>query len=181
MSLVALLKLAAFLALVSASAWTDARERRIPNRITVSGLAAGVLLASFLESGLPSQALLGAAAGLVTTFPLFALGAIGAGDAKLFTAIGAFLGPLAMVSAALYAGVLGGVLVLLVSIREGSIVMVLVGSRDLLVHTATLGRYGHRPTLLNATMPKIPYGVAIAGGAILGAFLPLLGPQVFFG
>ena len=50
--------------------------------------------------------------GLLIPFVLFALGMLGAGDAKLLAAIGAWVGPTGMVWVLLLTGVAGGVLAL---------------------------------------------------------------------
>jgi prepilin peptidase CpaA len=78
------------LALVSAAGLSDLRQRRIPNwlvaltlvvSLATHGLRAGV--GGLLESAA------GMAAGLVLLFPLFVIRAMGAGDVKSFSALGA--------------------------------------------------------------------------------------------
>ena len=174
MDAVATLKFVAFLALLAIAASWDIRERRIPNKVTVSGLLLALLLGVVVEGGLPGLALAGAGLALLVSFPLFALGAIGAGDAKFFTAIGAFLGPAALLPAALYGGLAGGVLALAGAVRRGVILPVLLGTKDLLINLLTLGRHGERLALDSPGIAKIPYGVAIAAGALASWFFPYL-------
>ena len=52
----------------------------------------------------------GAALGFVLTFPLYALGGFGGGDLKLVVALGAALGPLALLSTLFWMALCGGVL-----------------------------------------------------------------------
>src|SRR6266700_6068093 len=96
--------------LVSAAAWTDLRTRRIPNWITVSGAAVGLVL-HIQYGGAPGamQSLAGAALGLAIFLGLYAAGGMGAGDVKLFGAVGAFAGPQALGVVFVFTGLLGGI------------------------------------------------------------------------
>src|SRR5688572_29424834 len=81
------------LGLVAVAAWTDVRERRIPNWLTATVAAAGIAQ-SFSPFSLitPSQALVGLAVGFALPFLLYAVGGRGAGDVKLLAGIGAWMG-----------------------------------------------------------------------------------------
>lgn len=71
----------------------DLRERRIPNWLTMSLLAAGILLRGATEWG---EGLLSAAGGIGVGFGIFFvlwLAGGGAGDVKFMAAVGAWLGP----------------------------------------------------------------------------------------
>ncbi|HKN71257.1 MAG TPA: A24 family peptidase, partial [Terriglobales bacterium] len=72
----------------------DWRYRRIPNWLTVSGLAAGLAVNTILFRwpGLKA-ALLGTALGLGLLLPFVLVRSLGAGDWKLAGALGACLGP----------------------------------------------------------------------------------------
>ena len=79
---------------VCAAAVRDIRTRRIPNWLTVSGVVAGMALNAFLfETPGLLDALKGLGFALLIYFPLFAIRAVGAGDAKLMAAVGAIVGP----------------------------------------------------------------------------------------
>lgn len=72
--------------------YTDLTQKRIPNRLTFPAMAAGLVL-NFLLGGIP--AFLDGFMGIVVGFSffiLFALGALKAGDVKLYMAIGALGG-----------------------------------------------------------------------------------------
>jgi len=173
MSTLVTLKLLAMLAMLGTAAVTDLRERRIPNRVTLFGAGAAIALSAAETGGVPTASLLGMVVALVVTFPLFALGALGAGDAKLAAAVGAFLGLQGLLPAALFAGIAGGLLGLYWSIRRGVIIPVLLETGNRLVYIATLGRRGAKVTIQDPEARTIPYGVAIAAGAVLAWFFPL--------
>jgi prepilin peptidase CpaA len=105
------------LSLLAAAVWSDLRENRIPNWVSGGILLLGLALyvAQDGAAGIVS-ALSGAGIGLVLFLPLYARGAMGAGDVKLMAAAGAWLGPLGALfgcAASLVAGLLFAVVALL--------------------------------------------------------------------
>ena len=76
------------------AATTDLWKFKVYNALTLPALAGGVVVSACLggASGLGSS-LLGASAGFFVLAAFFALGGVGAGDVKLFAALGAWLGP----------------------------------------------------------------------------------------
>lgn len=107
---IALLPLASFL---GAAGWHDVRHHRIPNRLVATGtllaLAAHGLLpggSGFLSAPVGGLGLLMAGTGLLmgaaALLPLYALGAMGAGDIKLLAMLGACLGPNHILGAVLF-------------------------------------------------------------------------------
>jgi prepilin peptidase CpaA len=73
---------------------SDIRERRIPNWISVSLLATGLVFRTitFGWAGL-ADSLGGFATGFAILFVLYAIGGGGAGDVKFMAGVGAWLGP----------------------------------------------------------------------------------------
>ncbi len=173
MSVISALHFTALVLLLSVAVFTDLKERRIPNKLTGPGLLVGLVFAGILEGGFPTMGLLGAVLALVLSFPMVALGALGAGDAKLLIAVGAFVGPGGLVSVVLYAALAGGVLALASTIRRGTLILVLMNSLKLFVHMITLGRRGERLGLDTPGAHSVPYGVAIAAGALATWFAPI--------
>ena len=173
MSQLAILRLLALLVMLGLSVSSDLKERRIPNRVTGFGLLAGLVIGAFLEGGLPVEALSGAALALLLGFVIFALGGFGAGDAKLFAAVGAFVGPGGLFSVLAYAALTGGVLAMIYSIRRGAILGHVANLKNLILHWITMARAGHRTSLNRPESESIPYGVAIAAGAVLALIFPL--------
>ena len=99
---------AAFLGLAVA---TDVYENRIPNWLTLPGLALALVLAPALGgAGGLVAALLGAALGLAIGVGPYALGGMGAGDVKAMMVLGAWLGASSFASAAVFAVAAGAVL-----------------------------------------------------------------------
>ncbi|HEX7090456.1 MAG TPA: prepilin peptidase [Longimicrobiales bacterium] len=166
---------ALFLFLVAAAGWLDLRTGRIPNIVTLTGLAAALALRALLDPSLLGPGLAGAALGLGVSLPLFALGGLGGGDVKLLAAVGAFLGPGKLGTALLAAGLAGGAMALAVAVWRGALAATLAGTGNLLLRWLTLGRAGQRRTLGAPGAVTVPYGVAIAAGAVAGWILPPLG------
>jgi prepilin peptidase CpaA len=169
----ALSQLLVLLAMLAVAVVTDLRERRIPNIVTIPGLLAGLVIGAFIEGGIPAPALLGAFLAFVVTIPFHALGGLGAGDVKLFTAVGAFVGPGGLLPVLLYGGLAGGVLAIANATRRGAILGLLVNTKNLILHGITGGKAGHPIDLKESEAHSVPYGVAIAAGALLAWFFPL--------
>ncbi len=88
---------------------TDVRSRKIPNRLNLLFIASGLLYqgAAGGWEGL-LFALKGGAIGFAVLFVLYILGAVGAGDVKLFAGIGAWTGILFTAQTLLYSILFAG-------------------------------------------------------------------------
>ncbi len=108
------------LAFMLLAAGIDESSRRIPNWLTFPMLIAG-LTGSFLPGHLvsPGFAFLGLLAGFGLTFILFALDAMGGGDVKLLSALGAWVGPETVLAIFLLEAVIGMVIVLIQAMKQG--------------------------------------------------------------
>src|SRR4051794_34327889 len=94
MSTPQMLAILPMLLLLTWAAAVDLRSRRIPNWLTASLVATGLTQSTLIFGALsPIESLGGMLAGFALTFILFALGAMGGGDVKLFAGIGAWFGP----------------------------------------------------------------------------------------
>ncbi|MEZ5645216.1 MAG: prepilin peptidase [Burkholderiaceae bacterium] len=173
---------------LSLAVWTDIRQRRIPNELVLVLLAAGFLLnladtAASTQAGVFSDqpdalglglSLAGALTGLVLFLPMWLLRALGAGDVKLFAAVGAFAGPAATVNLALCVFAAGGVLALArLKLFPGK-ELVLHNMRALL-GTARVGTPGSGFDARTQTAWRMPYSAAIAGGVAAYAAWTLSG------
>jgi prepilin peptidase CpaA len=108
----------------------------------------------------------------VIWLPIYALGGMGAGDVKLMAAIGAWLGPVAGLLAALYAGVAGAVMAIGVAIAHRCVRQTYDNVSLLIAHWRVTGFAPHAQlTLESSTSPKLPYAVPILAGTVLSIWL----------
>ena len=159
-----------FVALVLAAAWSDIRRRRIPNLLTVSGLAAALGLRLLIGAGPAIEGLVGALLAFVVVLPFFVLGVMGGGDTKLLMMIGAFMGPRNFLWAAVLIAIIGGMMAVVDAGRRGALIPVLFNCGQIMKHWATFGRRGANRSIATTGAMTIPYGVAIAAGALLWWF-----------
>jgi prepilin peptidase CpaA len=141
----------------------DWRYRRIPNWLTVSGLAAGVAANTILYRwpGLKA-ALLGTALGLGLLLPFVLVRSLGAGDWKLAGALGACLGPRQLLSVLMGTIVVAGIMALAMVIWKGRLKQTLLNIAHLLAAFVSLRMPGSAVSLDNPQSTKIPFGVAMA-------------------
>ena len=97
----------------------DIKSYKISNKITIPFIAAGIILNTVLE-GLPGlcDSLLGIATPFILLFILFALKMLGAGDIKLFCAIGSIMGVNFILYNLIYSFLLGGLIALIFMIAR---------------------------------------------------------------
>ena len=169
---------ALLLLLVAASGFFDLKERKIPNKITFTGILIGILF-NIITGGWTGllQSLLGMFAGLAIFFLPFVMGGMGAGDVKLMGAIGALMGWEFSVMTALYSAIVGGVMVLIHLLYTGKLRETLKKMLYSLINLLLqfVSRLGYNETVYKKFSKNgndykkvyIPYGVAIAGGAVL--------------
>lgn len=156
------------------AAWTDWRSFRIPNWLTVSGMAWGLAYNSvFADSALSGFAhgLLGLVTGLALLLPLYALRVMGAGDVKLMAMVGAFLGAFATFKAVLLVGIFGGLAVLLFALSQRATRQLASNVKNMAESMVIPGMPVWRPELAGTSVGKLPYGVSISAGTL--AFLVL--------
>ncbi|MGC1869941.1 MAG: A24 family peptidase [Acidobacteriaceae bacterium] len=150
----------------SAGAISDARSRRIPNLLTGSSIAFGLLL--HLDTGGWRQMGMAAVAGLAGAavfFIFFVVGAMGAGDVKLMAAISVIAGFGHLSELFLAIAFTGGVFALVLAISHGRLKATLVNVASLIHHHAASGALPHPDLNLdNPQALRLPYGVPIAAG-----------------
>ncbi len=122
----------------------DARHHRLPNWLTLGGLSVGAVYAlacgTSLLGGHAVHALLAAVIGFAALFPAYLAGWMGAGDVKLFAAMGMLGGSKVMLPALLAGGLIAGLgALMLMALHQGHVP-------------------GKRP---------VPFGVGLAVGFVL--------------
>lgn len=156
-----------------AAAITDLTTRRVPNVLTFGTALAAIGYAGATQgvSGVGTS-VAGWAVGCALFLPWFLLGGMGAGDVKLLAGLGAWLGPGLAVWAALYAGLVGGPMALVVAGANGYLKQTFSNLWGLLMFWRVAG-IQPLPTLTlrTAQSPRLPYAVPIAVGAGLALWL----------
>jgi prepilin peptidase CpaA len=163
----------ALAALVVTAAVTDLVSRRIPNWLASAGLAAGLGMNVYLDgwSGF-SHSMLGMllGAGLFIGFHL--TGGMGAGDVKLFAAVGAIVGPQSLLVIFVLTGIFGGIAALALLVVRGRLGD---GLRRTLGLTAQMARSNwvevkRRSDRRAAGALALPYGAVVATGSLVFLF-----------
>ena len=151
------LTLAALAAMLAAATAHDIRSRRIPNAVVALGMLAGAAVAMMPFGIGIDRAAEGIVVGLLAFMPLHLLRVMGAGDVKLMSAVGAFVGWPGAIVIAVYALAAGGLISLVVAIA----------SRD---KWRAFAGVPSRPNRL-----RVPFAAAIAAGAAAHIFIAGLG------
>ena len=145
---------------------SDLRWRKIPNWLTGPSVLVGLGLHTFINqwTGLVFS-LEGAVLGLGLFLVIYLLGWMGAGDVKLYAAVGSYLGPAQTMSAAIIVALVGGLLALVIlGFHQGwrrigwqlwSCVQAMVLTRSVQFLTP-----------VQSATPKMPYAVPIGLGTI---------------
>ncbi len=154
------------------AALSDVRERRIPNWISVSGLFLALAVRALPGGPELMPGLTGFGLAALCTVPMFAFGVMGGGDTKLLMAVGGFLGPVGFLAAFLYAALVGGVMAFWNAHRTDSLRALVQRTIAFVITTASLGRRGIAASVSAPGAVTIPYGVAIALGAVAAQYLP---------
>jgi prepilin peptidase CpaA len=150
----------------------DYRSHRIPNELVLCGALFAVVYTTVVPPVFGATVLFplsGLLVGLLLFLPLYLLRAMGAGDVKLLAMVGAFLGPLQTLYAALAIMIVGGALALVWALARGRMLQVL-NNLGTLFHfhplVAAAGATSAGRIAPAASAGKMPYGVAIAIGTI---------------
>lgn len=150
----------------AASAFVDLRCRRVPNAMTGAIAATGIAFALLHATDVSvAAALAGMAIGLLLLLPGHLIGATGAGDVKLFAALGTLLGPVGIGVAFVYTAVAGGLLAVLVAVMRRRLRLTVGQTAALLRTPGAAAAEIEAPSNDN----RFAYAPAIAIGALLAA------------
>lgn len=164
--------------LVLAASVYDLRYRQIPNWLTAAGLMAGFGFQAIFRgwTGL-RQAALGSALAFGIYLILFALRALGGGDLKLMTAIGAIVGPLNWLVIFVTSSIINLVLVILFVLRHGTLLKTVMNVLFLLGQLLRLRAPYRQNPELDVSHPiavTLPHAIPIALGCLLFLLLTRL-------
>ena len=149
----------------------DVRYRRIPNLVVVAALVAGLCInTSFL--GLPGTiaSLKGLGLAFLPMFLMHIFGAMGAGDVKLFAAVGAVVGVALVPMTFVVVVMLGAALAVYSMLRSGTVFSTLHGVLRIFVGVLPgweMPRFAMPPDRSHT----IPYGVAIMLGSVISTLV----------
>ena len=161
------------IAVALAACVTDLRARRIPNVLTFGAAALALVYHGTASGGAGLLwSLAGWLVGLALFFLPFALGGMGGGDIKLLAALGAWFGPSDVVWLALYTGVAGGLMAIVVALVRGYLPTALRNVGLLLTHWRVAGiRPLPELTIEHSAAPKLAYAIPIFIGTTVTIWL----------
>jgi prepilin peptidase CpaA len=161
------------LLLLAAAAISDYRTFRIPNLITLGG----ILFALVYNTVVPPEMHAGwtwAPAGMLLGFgamlPMYAIGAMGAGDVKLMAMVGAFLGVSGTACALLFCVVTGGVAALAFALHKRVMARMLANVGGVMRGMLWSAVASGAPRLQAGcaqSVGKLAYGISIAVGTTI--------------
>jgi prepilin peptidase CpaA len=156
--------------MIAAACASDVRSRRIPNKLVavlaVAGLLYSMTAPPVWRGGL--LALAGLFIGFAIWVPFYAMGILGAGDVKLFAAAAAWLRPVGTLEAAAIAAIAGAVLSVIWLFAERG---ARGAGRAIWIAYVQPLSLANRPSV-ERTRRRFPYGVALAIGLLVAAWLP---------
>lgn len=158
--------------LLSVATAIDVRSRRIPNWLTLLGCVAGLVLAA-LTGG--TAGLFESGKGLLLAFaiglPFWLLGWMGAGDVKLVSAVGAFVGGGLVVQTVLAIGVAGAFLAVAALLWRGVLGRTVERLKMSLGLTVASRQWTYMAPDARESDVRLPYAVAISAGTLAAILL----------
>jgi prepilin peptidase CpaA len=164
---------AVLLALLLIAAVTDYRTFRIPNWLTGGGLVFALVYTAIVPPAHNASwwwSLAGAALGFAVTIPMYVLRTMGAGDVKLMTMVGAFLGFTGTLYAMVFSFVTAGIAAIAFAVSKGVFVRMLANVRRIMNGMAWSAIGGIAPTARieeTESVGKLAYGISIAVGTTI--------------
>ena len=159
----------------------DIKERRIPNWVILIGLIGGLVLSALQDGMQLIFSVVSFFVGIVALLIPFAFGWMGAGDVKLFAAIGALLGYSRLPRVFFYSCLVAGCIALL-ALALGYAQQVSFKNfwTDCKFIFLT-GRTGLPKTMrLSSSAYSVPWGVAIGAGTIMAYYIDSTGTWAGF-
>jgi prepilin peptidase CpaA len=166
-----IMKLVLLMPLAVIVIYYDVRYRRIPNLVVVAALVAGLCInTSFLGLAGTIASLKGLGLAFLPMFLMHIFGAMGAGDVKLFAAVGAVVGVALVPMTFVVVVMLGAALAVYSMLRSGTVFSTLHGVLRIFVGILPgweMPRFAMPPDRSHT----IPYGVAIMLGSVISTLV----------
>ena len=156
-----------FIPMAIAITYQDIRYRRIPNKLVLATLIGGLAINTMFAGwkGLLAS-VLGAAIAFTLMFALHVFGTMGAGDVKLFAAIGAVLGSSLILPTVLVVALTGGVLAIFKMIYSRRVTTTMFGVCKFF-YGLLPGQRVPRFEVPEDRTYTLPYGLAICSGSLI--------------
>jgi prepilin peptidase CpaA len=153
--------------MLAVAVYLELKERRIPNWLTLSGMALGLLIGYLNGTAALWMSLGGLAIGFGFLFIFYVFGGVGGGDVKLMGAAGTLMGVKLIQPALVYTAFIGAFLaVILVVWRKDFWARIARGIQQL-----AFWRKDGKTQMAPSTPVTVPYGLAIAIGCLLALFM----------
>lgn len=151
-------------------AYTDIKQRKLPNTLTLGAYLAALLVFLLMQRSLLgasiSSALLAWSVAIVLTLPAYAVGWLAAGDVKMLSALGLMTSLKFMLLSYAIAGIMAGFIVL----------YSVLGPRYLLYLNLQLGKLGWQLPLTTTRQDgALPFGALLAIGGLAMLALHTMG------
>lgn len=156
-----------FTLLILSITW-DVKTHRIPNQVILVGMFTGFIFSFFSTAVSPLNSIEGAIFGLMVFMPFYLLRILGAGDVKLLSAVGFFVGFPGVLFVALFSGLGGGVLSIVYALRHHEFMQMWKNTiRSVSTLLFQIESRDHSSQWVMAERPKrLPYALAIAFGTL---------------
>ena len=166
------------LALTSLAVFFDISFRKIPNWLTLFGLAGGLILNALEGLDHLYGSLLGFSLGIGLFFLPFAAGWLGAGDVKYFAVVGSLIGFRLLPRVLFYSILTGGLLAIISLVNQNrrlDAAKIRNAWLDYRLAALTLGRIRPEKSSRATASATIPWGVAIGAGTIFAYYVDARG------
>lgn len=154
-------------AMLTIAVYGELKESRIPNWLTFSGMASGLLIGYLHGNMFFLSSLGGLAVGFGFMFVLYLFKGVGGGDVKLMGAVGALMGVELAKLALIYTTFIGAFMG----------VMIIIWRRDFWLRIGqgfqqmAFWRKGSKEQMVKLSPVTVPYGIAIATGCLLALLM----------
>lgn len=154
---------------------TDLKERRIPNKVTVTAALLATITSGIINGAAGIEfSVTGAIVGAALMYFPYMFGGVGGGDLKMMAAVGAVTGVRVVCASFLFTAIAGGIIVVVCSI-----IAKLAGSSGKFETAGCSSRSAHLLIDGSGGITKeksaIPYACAIAAGTVAALyFAPIL-------